>query len=511
MARMFTGAGSIYADPAFQMGMALGNAYGNLWAHNAKERQKVKADNLYNEMFGGDNSGNEIAQIAAMGNAGAGTANTVTDPDEARRQRLTNEVVMGGQTPQQIAASITGNIPGSNAAAANANATNNALDYIQQQQQLNGLSGNRAAAQNPLISVDDFISRAKSAGINQEVIDERLPELRKEAARRARENLLPGITNNLYGYTNADGEYVPPNYAQAIQDIVLLGEYDPETAKTLMSGAISPKDVYNAQREDRARALTQQGRIDTLKAEYELKEQLKDKETQKAVNNLVKYGGMTQDEAMRYVLYGNITRGKGKSGSAKSLLSSEDFKYANETLAAYDEKIAMANGDLNALTPEEQADYNRLSAYKEYALNQTYGTPASSGNTDLIAMTNSALSQGATEQQILDELKNQRGYGENTAEYQLVAKYLKGRRSDNTRPQRLQQQEEPQQQERASESSLFDFSLPSLSPTSPLLQTDENGMPRWANEANKRGLWAVLAEAGDMNRGANGLPWFMQK
>ena len=58
MARMFTGAGSIYADPAFQMGMALGNAYGNLWAHNAKERQKVKADNLYNEMFGGDNSGN---------------------------------------------------------------------------------------------------------------------------------------------------------------------------------------------------------------------------------------------------------------------------------------------------------------------------------------------------------------------------------------------------------------------------------------------------------------------
>ena len=371
MARMFTGAGSIYADPAFQMGMALGNAYGNLWAHNAKERQKVKADNLYNEMFGGDNSGNEIAQIAEMGNAGAGTANTVTDPDEARRQRLTNEVVMGGQTPQQIAASITGNIPGSNAAAANANATNSALDYIQQQQQLNGLSGNRAAAQNPLISVDDFISRAKSAGINQEVIDERLPELRKEAARRARENLLPGITNNLYGYTNADGEYVPPNYAQAIQDIVLLGEYDPETAKTLMSGAISPKDVYNANREDRARALTQQGRIDTLKAEYELKEQLKDRETQKAVNELVKYGGLTQEEAMLHVLYGNITGGKGKGGSAKapqSIIESPKFEFAQKQLDALRE-IESSGGELSA---EQVALKKRLEPYVNSVIASVY-------------------------------------------------------------------------------------------------------------------------------------------
>ena len=71
MARMFTGAGSIYADPAFQMGMALGNAYGNLWAHNAKERQKVKEEGIYNEMFGSNNDSNEIAQIAEMGSAGA--------------------------------------------------------------------------------------------------------------------------------------------------------------------------------------------------------------------------------------------------------------------------------------------------------------------------------------------------------------------------------------------------------------------------------------------------------
>ena len=372
MARMFTGAGSIYADPAFQMGMALGNAYGNLWAHNAKERQKVKADNLYNEMFGGDNSGNEIAQIAAMGNAGAGTANTVTDPDEARRQRLTNEVVMGGQTPQQIAASITGNIPGSNAAAANANATNNALDYIQQQQQLNGLSGNRAAAQNPLISVDDFISRAKSAGINQEVIDERLPELRKEAARRAREVLLPSINNSLYGYTNTNGEYVPPDNAQALEDILRLREYDPETANILMSGVVTSKDIYNANREDRARALTQQGRIDQLKAEYELKGQLEDRETQKAVNNLIKYGGLTQDEAMRYVLYGNINVGKGKNGTGakapKSIIESPEFEYAQKQLDALRE-IESSGGELT----KEQTDLkNRLEPYVNSVVASVY-------------------------------------------------------------------------------------------------------------------------------------------
>lgn len=514
MARGF-GSGGIYADPAFQMGMALGNAYGNLWASNAENRNREQMRELIRNQTGQMND-NEIAQIAAMGDtqgvnpgafngveqAGASAA-AQQDPAAAYRQRL---FVAGNATPQQQAAGVTGNIPGSYVAGA-ANSTDEALNRIQQQDQLRRAG---AATRNPLFSADDIAFAAQMAGIHEDVIEDFMPTLQKAAANNARETLLPDILNDSYGYTDGSGEYVPPNHREALEGILELGRYDPETAKTLMSGAISSKDLYNAQREEIARLAGLDTYAQKLQIADAIKQQQEEREFNRTVEALMQ-SGMSREQAehtarLNYS-YGTGRR-SGSRGSAKSLLSSEDFKYANETLAAYDEKIAMANGDLNALTPEEQADYNRLSAYKEYALNQTYGTPTSSGNTDLIAMANAALAQGATEQQLLDELKNQRGYGENTAEYQLVAEYLKGRRSDNTRPQRRQQQEEPQQHERASESGLFDFDLPSFSPASPLLQTDENGKPRWVNDAEKRGLWAVLAEAGDMNRGTNGLPYF---
>ena len=376
MARMFTGAGSIYADPAFQMGMALGNAYGNLWAHNAKERQKVKEEGIYNEMFGSNNDSNEIAQIAEMGSAGrAGTANTAANPEEARRQRLTNEVVMGGQTPQQIAASIMGNIPGTGNAAAGQNATDGALDYIQSQNQLKAL-GTIGQTQNPLYSVDDYVRRAREAGINQEIIDERLPQLQKETARRARETLLPGIANSLYGYTNADGVQVTPDYAQAFEDILRLRDYDPETAKVLMSGIVSPADLYNAQREDKARQATQQGRLDAMKQEYALKQQLKEQEMQKAADNLVRYGGMSRDEAMRYVLYGNIGGSKRTAGNAaKSPFESAEYKTAADTVEALDEKYSDGMGGHSQMSPEDSRRYKQAQSIMDAAWSSYFDTP----------------------------------------------------------------------------------------------------------------------------------------
>lgn len=386
MPRIYTGAGSIYADPAFQMGMALGNAYGNLWAANAKGRQKEKFNNIIDEM----QNGNDIAEVAAMG-----SATSVPTAEEQRRQRLTDEAL--GATPQQMAASVVGNIPGTaqqtydlSAGRQQGLSTDNrqnyvdeALDYIRQNaavgaaERVNGAIGRT----NGLYSVDDIINRAKEAGINQEVIDERLPELQKEAARRARETLLPGIAENLYGYTDANGAYVPPtasDYSQAIMDIARLREYDPETAKTLMGGVVSPADIYNNQQQDRERMLGDESYMRRLQMQDAVKAQAEEREFNRTVDMLAKYGGVSRDDAARYILYGgNNSRrsnngtyniGKNSNGSRQSLINSPEFKYASEQLAALDE--ITANGE--QLTPEQEALRRRLQPYVNSVINSIY-------------------------------------------------------------------------------------------------------------------------------------------
>ena len=52
-----------YIDPAFQIGMMLGDAYGNMWAANAKKRQGARADRIIEDM----QNANAIERIANMG------------------------------------------------------------------------------------------------------------------------------------------------------------------------------------------------------------------------------------------------------------------------------------------------------------------------------------------------------------------------------------------------------------------------------------------------------------
>ena len=375
MARMFTGAGSIYADPAFQMGMALGNAYGNLWAHNAKGRQTEKAQNLYDEMFG-TGANNEIAEIAAMGGNNAAAA----DPAEARRQRLTNEVM--GATPQQIAAGIMGNIPGTGNAAAGQNATDNALNYIQSQNQLRALS-NAGQNQNPIYSADEFAQRARAAGLNQEVIDEFMPDAQKEAARRARETLLPGIAENLYGYTDANGAYVPPtasDYSQAIMDIARLREYDPETAKTLMGGVVSPADIYNNQQQERERILGDESYRRRLQMQDAVKAQAEEREANRQIEMLMRYGGLNREQAERQVMIGRYVMGNGgktagTSSATKSPFESAEYKTAAETVKALEEKYSDGMGEVAKMTPNDQRRYEQAQNIMNAAWNSYFDTP----------------------------------------------------------------------------------------------------------------------------------------
>lgn len=383
MARGF-GSGGIYADPAFQMGMALGNAYGNLWASNAENRNREQMRELIRNQTGQMND-SEIAQIAAMGDTqgiNPGAVNTVEragasvaqqDPAAAYRQRL---FAVGNATPQQQAAGVTGNIPGSYVAGAAANSTDEALNRIQQQDQLRRAGG--TATRNPLFSADDIAFAAQMAGIHEDVIEDFMPALQKAAANNARETLLPDILNDSYGYSDGSGEYVPPNYREALEGILELGRYDPETAKTLLSGTISSKDLYNAQREDRRKRLDNAGRMERLQAEYNFKQQMKERETQKAVNDLVKYGGMSRDDAMRFVLYGNIGGNKGRStagSTSKSPFESVEYKTAADTVETLNEKYSDGMGGHSQMTPEDDRRYKQAQSIMDAAWNSYFDTP----------------------------------------------------------------------------------------------------------------------------------------
>lgn len=375
--------GGIYSDPAFQMGMALGNAYGNLWASNAENRNREQMRELIRNQTG-QMSDNEIAKIAAMGdtagvnptqgNTVTPAANAVSNPATAQRQRLFNA---GTATPQQVTASVTGNIPGSYVAGTGNNSIDEALNRIQRQDQLRRAGG---ANQNPLFSADDIAFAAQMAGINQEVIDDFMPGLQKQAASRARETLLPGIINDSYGYTNASGEYVPPDYRAALEGILELGKYDPETANKLMSGAISSKDIYNNQQQERERILGDESYMRRLQMQDAVKAQAEEREANRQVEMLMRYGGLNREQAERQVMIGRYVMGNGgktagTSSATKSPFESAEYKTAAETVKALEEKYSDGMGEVAKMTPNDQRRYEQAQNIMNAAWNSYFDTP----------------------------------------------------------------------------------------------------------------------------------------
>lgn len=383
MARGF--GGGIYTDPAFQMGMALGNAYGNLWASNAENRNREQMRELIRNQTG-QLGENEIAQIAAMGDTqglNPGTANTVEaaitntaqqDPAAAYRQRL---FAAGNATPRQVTAGVNGNIPGSYVAGTGNNSIDEALNRIQRQDQLRRAGG---ASQNPLFSADDIAFAAQMAGINQEVIDDFMPGLQKQAASRARETLLPEIINDSYGYTNASGEYVPPDYRAALEGILELGKYDPETANKLMSGAISSKDIYNNQQQERERMLSDESYMRRLQMQDAVKAQAEEREANRQIEMLMRYGGLNREQAERQVMIwryvmGNGGKTAGTSSATKSPFESAEYKTAAETVKALEEKYSDGMGEVAKMTPNDQRRYEQAQNIMNAAWNSYFDTP----------------------------------------------------------------------------------------------------------------------------------------
>lgn len=164
------------ADPSFQMGMALGNAYGNLWASNAKKRNEAQMDDVVKQYM-----------------------------DEQRIQQLANPI----EEKPLMTEAINGNY-----ASDNANGINNNVSGISKYNRNYGL----ATPQN-------IIDEAKRRGIHQEVIDERMKGVREQIASKAKSQYMPQINQLIYGSTDANGNYVAPTQADYLRASGLIDDY----------------------------------------------------------------------------------------------------------------------------------------------------------------------------------------------------------------------------------------------------------------------------------------------
>ena len=354
-----------YIDPAFQLGMMLGNAYGNMWAANAKKRQGAKADDIINEM----KNQQEIERIANMRSTPAETAAQAVVNDSAQRQAAqaagqitglgnlgVNKGVdymgMGAQfaEPQDpFKLSVPSAIDALKSPLGKERALNNAMqatakDY---QQQASLTPAQRKSSNwNPNYTEDNVRNRLKQAGINKEVIDEKMGEVKSDIAQRARDVLLPSIMQNLYGTVDEQGNYkspTPMDSMKAMIDLQTLAQYDPATAKMLSAGAISPKDIYNEQLYDKR---YEQRRKDALKdAEERFNREV-------ALKSIVGYNNRGPRSANTYTGYRGTRSAKPDTGIWFGQNYFANIKDANEMakewLASDNPRIQQAGRELQA-------------------------------------------------------------------------------------------------------------------------------------------------------------------
>lgn len=251
---------SFTSDPMFQLGMALGGAYGNIWANNATKRQGARADRIIEDM----QNANAIERIANMGtvpaqngDAGREYANKLIQQQAAGIGGVDSGINFGGNPNQYMAASM-----------ADIKTPSGGLEYSlanvdEDKKYLAKLSpyAQQAANWNPDYTEDNVRKELQRAGLAKDVVDEKVGEVKSDIAKRAEAVLLPSIQKKMfYGYDTVEqtkdeqGNVVPVNvhhnpdansYMQAMAELELLKQYSPEAYKTYARQMVGPKDLYN--------------------------------------------------------------------------------------------------------------------------------------------------------------------------------------------------------------------------------------------------------------------------
>lgn len=515
---MAYGRGGLYMDPSFQMGLALGNAYGNMWASNAKKRQGEHAKDILEEMrqqqqieeianmnkpqdapkaprkavsvtgnipgydlrssVGSDptmglskatpdgrsvqeNAVDEVLNLKRMGaypitgmsgnidlekrpvvKNTDGTVSTVRSMsfNEDGKEILIPTITADGKpmTEQQAIDyyHTTGQNLGSFNTVDEANAAAERI-HKSEERRVRALgqdgSANAPAAKlgfNPNFSVDEFKRRANELGLNKEVIDMYLPDVQKETAAQVRSNLLPEIMDGLYGYTNEKGEYVAPtpeSYRNANEKLMLLKQYDPDTANPLLSGSITPRDIYTENRQNTVYDRTRQDLLNDRQDErvykkqaavdsFALKRAVSEQQFNDTVKRVMDAYGVSFKEAAQYVLGSGAVRSGRTNATNKSPLESAEYKEAKKIIEELNPEVLG-----RYLTADEVNLQHQANAIVQAAREKAFGVKNQNGNNSqapdwnnynqVIDFATKLFNNGATVEQVMSVLRDNMGDG----------------------------------------------------------------------------------------------------
>ena len=214
-------------DPMFQIGMALGGAYGNIWANNATKRQETKADDIIEQMQN-QRAIQRIADARRAGISDEDAVQVITNKiaQQAGAQGATQATGMGQlnqpgidfmgmgaqmaepQDPYKLSVpSPLDQLKGAGGKEYSINkalqANQNALNKEKEAQTVLASNPTAQAAYNwnPDYTEDNVRKALRKAGLAKDVIDEKVGEVKSDIAKRADAVLLPSIRKKMfYGY-----------------------------------------------------------------------------------------------------------------------------------------------------------------------------------------------------------------------------------------------------------------------------------------------------------------------
>lgn len=272
-----------YIDPAFQIGMMLGDAYGNMWAANAKKRQGARADDIIEQMQN-QRAIQRIADARRAGISDEDAVQVITNKiaQQAGAQGATQATGMGQlkqpgidfmgmgaqmaepQDPYKLSVpSPLDQLKGAGGKEYSINkalqANQNALNKEKEAQTVLASNPTAQAAYNwnPDYTEDNVRKALRKAGLAKDVIDEKVGEVKSDIAKRAEAVLLPSIRKKMfYGYDTVekgeDGNLYPVHhdpdavsFMQAMAELETLKQYSPDTYKTYAGQIVGPLALYN--------------------------------------------------------------------------------------------------------------------------------------------------------------------------------------------------------------------------------------------------------------------------
>lgn len=389
-----------YIDPAFQIGMMLGDAYGNMWAANAKKRQGAKADDIIEQMQNqraiqriadarragiDDEDAVDVITNRIAQQAGAQGATQATGMGQLNQPGI-DFMGMGAQMAEQqdpYKLSVPSPLDQLKGAGGKEYSINKALQanqkaINQEKEQQQYLSQNPTAQAaynwNPDYTEENVRKALRKAGLAQEVIDEKAGEVRSDIARRADAVLLPSIQKKMfYGYDTVEkGEdgnlysvHHDPDavsFMQAMQELETLKQYSPDTYKTYASQMIGPQVLYSERVADKRYDKQVKTQRENAEQEHKWKVQDTDKNFARSV-----------------VLAGLKTYGKGNSKNSISVNDyKESLKRRSEIEAYYEEQRA-TNPNFK-LPASMQQEWEANNAIINQYLNERVGGNGNSNN-----------------------------------------------------------------------------------------------------------------------------------